>query len=380
MAQTASRNDEKHMRRAIELALKGKGRTRPNPIVGAVLVKNGRVVGEGYHRKAGGPHAEILALRQAGGRAQGADLFINLEPCCHHGRTPPCTEALIRAGVRRVVVGQRDPNPQVAGRGLRALRRAGIEVLCGVLEKDCREINLAFNKYIVSGRPWTLLKTAMSLDGKIATRKGDSRWITGARARRVVHEMRAGADAILVGTGTVVADDPQLTVRLPGRKPRAPIRVILDRLGRVPTRARVFDGAGAGDGRVLLAAGPGFPRARKSRLEKMGVEVLPIAENAGGLDLNQLMDELGRREITSLLVEGGGELSASLLGAGLVDRVAMFVAPLIIGGKAAPGPVGGLGAGKMAEALKLERLSVTAVGCDWMLEGRPRNAPTTTKG
>jgi len=370
VARTASSNDEKHMRRAIELALKGRGRTRPNPLVGAVLVKNGRVVGEGYHRKAGGPHAEIHALRQAGERARGAELFINLEPCCHHGRTPPCTGALIGAGVRRVVVGQRDPNPRVAGRGLRALRRAGMEVFCGVLEEESREINRAFAKYIVSGRPWTVLKLAMSLDGRIATCKGQSRWITGARARRLVHEMRAGADAVLVGTGTVLADDPRLTARLPGRKPYAPIRVILDRRGRVPLEAKVFDEAGE----VILAAGPRFPRARKARLEKSGVQILPIAEKRGGLDLDQLMVELGRREITSLLAEGGGELAASLLAAGVVDRVVMFVAPLIIGGREAPGPVGGLGAGEMAAALRLDRLRVTDVGGDWMLEGRPLNA------
>jgi diaminohydroxyphosphoribosylaminopyrimidine deaminase/5-amino-6-(5-phosphoribosylamino)uracil reductase len=369
MGTSVSDEDIQHMRRALELALKGRGRTRPNPVVGAVLVKNRRVVGEGYHRKAGGPHAEIHALRQAGRRARGADLYINLEPCCHHGRTPPCTGALIQAGVRRVVVGQRDPNPRVAGRGLAALKRAGIEVVRGVLEKESREINLAFNSYITAGRPWTVLKLAMSLDGKIATGRGDSRWISGEKARRLAHEMRAGADAILAGTGTVLADDPQLTARLPGKKTRAPVRVILDRLGRVPLKARVFSNAGSET--VLLAAGPDFPRARKTRLEKTGVQVIEPGVGKRGLDLDRLIRELGRREITSLLVEGGGELAASLLDQGLVDRVVVFVAPMIIGGRGAPGPVGGPGAGKIAEALRLEGLRATAVGGDWMLEGRP---------
>ncbi len=360
------------MRRALALAEKGRGKTRPNPLVGAVLVKNGRVVGEGYHKRAGGPHAEIHALRQAGARARGADLFINLEPCCHRGRTPPCTGALIEAGVRRVVVGQQDPNPQVAGRGQRALEKAGVMVERGLLQEDCERLNRAFSKYITTGMPWVVLKTAMSLDGKIATRSGESRFITGEAARRRVHETRAGIDAILAGTGTVIADDPTLTARLPGKKPRAPIRVILDRTGRIPLRAKVFQNAG--EEGVLLATGPTFPPARKTRLEKMGVEIIPLKENKNGLDLNALMRELGRREIISVLAECGGTLAANLLARGLVDWLMVFIAPLIIGGERAPGPVGGQGANKLAHALIISHPSATGVGEDWLIEGRPGGA------
>ncbi len=372
MAGKFSKTDTEHMRRALALAAKGRGKTRPNPLVGAVLVKNGRVVGEGYHKRAGGPHAEIHALRKAGARAKGADLYINLEPCCHHGRTPPCTGALIEAGVRRVVVGQQDPNPQVAGRGLSALRKAGVQVERGLLEDECERLNRAFGKYITTGLPWVVLKTAMSLDGKIATRSGESRFITGAAARRRVHGMRAGIDAILAGTGTVIADDPALTARLPGKKARAPIRVILDRTGRIPLRAKVFQNAE--EEGVLLATGPRFPRARKARLKKMGVEIIPLKETQDGLDINALMRELGRREITSVLAECGGTLAANLLDRGLVDWLAVFIAPLIIGGEKAPGPVGGRGADALARALKILDASATGVGGDWLIEGRPGGA------
>ena len=361
-----------YMARALELAARARGRTSPNPMVGAVLVKDDEIVGEGFHPRAGEPHAEIFALRQAGERARGATLYINLEPCCHYGRTPPCTEALIRAGVAEVHMAMEDPNPLVHGKGRAALEAAGIRTFVGEHESEARQLNEVFIKYITTGRPFVTAKFAMSLDGKIATHTGQSRWITGEAARRRVHELRDVSDAICVGVSTILADDPRLTTRLDKPDVKHPLRVILDSRGRAPLTARVFDPALPG--RTVVATTPAMPSTHRAALEAQGVEVWVLPpDDRGCVDLAALLDRLGEREITSLLVEGGGTVLASFFERRLVDKVMAFVAPLIIGGKNAPTPVRGTGASCLADALRLKRVSVERVGEDVLIVGYPRD-------
>lgn len=355
------------MRRALELAGKAAGRTSPNPMVGAVIVKNGRIVAEGYHKKAGRPHGEIEALKKAGKRARGAQMFINLEPCCHQGRTPPCTEALIGSGLKEIFVGMRDPNPQVAGKGLRRLRKAGIQVHSGILREECRRLNEAFVKYIQTGRPFVILKSAVSLDGKIATSSGQSQWITGPEARERVHQMRDRVDAILVGPGTVLKDNPRLTTRLKSGKGRNPARIILDPQGKIPLTARVFQHAGRDQ--VYYMTSPLAPTARVKRLQKAGVLINVLSEYSGHISLKKLIKIIGRNEVSSVLIEAGSGLSASALKAGIVDKLVLFLAPMIIGGESAPGMVGGEGVRNLKQALQIKNLTVTPVGADWMIEG-----------
>jgi len=357
-----------YMARALELAARARGRTSPNPMVGAVLVRHGQIVGEGFHPKAGEPHAEIFALCQAGDRARGATLYVNLEPCCHYGRTPPCTEALIRAGVAEVHMAMEDPNPLVRGKGRAALEAAGIRVVVGEHEAEARQLNEAFIKYITTGRPFVTAKFAMSLDGKIATSTGESRWITGRAARRRVHELRDTSDALCVGVNTVLADDPRLTTRLDKAEVRHPLRVVLDSRGRAPLSARVFDPELPG--RTVVATTQAMPQGHRSALEARGVEVWVLpSDGQGRVGLPALLDCLGEHEVTSLLVEGGGSVLASFFEGRLVDKVLAFVAPLIIGGRDAPTPVGGDGALHLADALRLERMSVERVGEDVLIVG-----------
>jgi len=362
--------DEKYMQMALELARRAAGRTSPNPMVGAVLVRDGRVVGRGYHARAGTPHAEIHALREAGELAEGATLYVTLEPCCHYGRTGPCTEAIIEAGVARVVAAMTDPNPRVAGRGLERLRRAGVEVAVGVLEAEARRLNEVFIKYMTTGLPFVVLKAAMSLDGKIATRTGRSRWITGGEARARGHALRDRYDAILVGVNTVLADDPALTARLPDGAGRDPVRIILDSRARTPPGAKVIVQQSAAP--TLVAVTPDAPADRVAALERAGASVLVVPGESPRVDLKALLIELARREITSVLVEGGGEVHASFLAGGLVDKVVWFIAPLIIGGREAPGPVGGEGPADLQEAVRLHEVTVTRCGGDYCLEGYVR--------
>lgn len=357
---------ERYMREAIALALKAKGRTSPNPMVGAVFVKNGQILGRGYHARAGAPHAEICVLQAVGGEARGGTLYINLEPCCHWGRTPPCTQALVRSGIQRVIVGMVDPNPLVAGKGIEELRRAGIEVEIGLLEEEARRINEAFIKYVTTGRPFVILKTAVSLDGKIATASRQSRWITGARSRQEVHRLRAQVDAILVGIETILADDPQLTVRLKGGPWKNPKRVIVDSALRLPLGARVLHPS---EPETLVVATPRAPSEKADFLREKGAQVLIVPEREGRVDLSILMEELGRREVTSLLIEGGGEVNAAALQARLVDKVVFFIAPLLIGGKGAPGAIGGEGIPALEEAVRLERVKVKRLDPDIMVQG-----------
>ena len=355
------------MRRTLELAGKAAGRTSPNPMVGAVIVKNGRVIAEGYHKKAGRPHGEIEALRKAGKRARGGQMFVNLEPCCHQGRTPPCTDAIIESGLKEVFVGMRDPNPRVAGKGIHRLKKAGITVHSGLLKPECQRLNEVFVKYIQTGQPFVTLKSALSLDGKIATSTGESQWITGPEARERVHRMRDQVDAILVGAGTVLKDNPRLTTRLKKGKGHNPARVILDAKGEIPLKARVFQHANRD--RVIYVTTRQASAVRVNRLKDRGIEIQMISEKNSRISLIKLIKLLGQMEIDSVLLEGGGGINASALKAGIVDKVILFMAPLIIGGESAPGVVSGPGIKSLKQALPIKNLTVTPVGADWMVEG-----------
>ncbi len=341
-----------YMQRALALAQRATGRTSPNPMVGAVLVKEGHIIGEGYHRRAGEPHAEIEALRAAGARAHDATMYVTLEPCAHHGRTPPCTAALIAAGVAEVVYAVGDPNSRVNGKGHAQLEAAGITVRRGLCENEGRELNRPFFKHVTSGRPFVTAKFAMSLDGKIATRTGDSYWITGQAARRCGHELRNVSDAILIGAGTAISDDPQLTTRLNRPDDRHPLRIVADSRGRVPLSARLFAPDLAG--KTVLATTAAADPSHCAKLAARGVDVWTLpADMAGHVSLAALLNEIGRREMLTLMVEGGSALLGAFFAQQLVDRVWAFVAPLIIGGGHAPGPVGEPGVEKLAQALRL---------------------------
>jgi diaminohydroxyphosphoribosylaminopyrimidine deaminase/5-amino-6-(5-phosphoribosylamino)uracil reductase len=354
------------MARALELAAAGLGLTSPNPAVGAVLVREGRVVGEGYHQRAGGPHAEAIALEAAGPAARGATCYVSLEPCSHHGRTPPCADALVAAGVSRVVAACGDPNPRVDGRGLARLREAGVAVTVGVGEAEARALNRAFFTFVSAKRPHVTLKSAITLDGKIAAWDGASRWITGEAARREAHRLRFLADAILVGIGTVLRDDPELTVRRSDLPPKEPWRVVADSRLRIPIGARVL--RAADPGRTVVAGAAPTPRRRAAALRELGVRVLELPRDGRRVDLRALLDALGELDVVSVLAEGGGELGAALLDAGLVDRVAFFVAPRLLGGRTAPGPIGGVGRA-LKDAVSLSGLSYRHVGEDLLVEG-----------
>jgi len=354
--------------RALALAEKGRYTVSPNPMVGAVVVRGGRSVGEGFHRRAGGPHAEILALRRAGGKARGADLYLTLEPCVHQGRTPPCAPAVIASGVRRVVIAGADPNPRVAGRGIAALRRAGIEVVLAPApwRAQARAQNEKFRASIVSGRPFVLAKWASTLDGRIASARGESRWITGEAARRRALALREEYDAVLVGAGTVGADDPRLTRRLGKAGPLAHWRIVLDGRLRLPETARVL--RGPGERLVVTAVGKNHPKTRRLCARGIRVWSLP-ARSRGRVDLARLLSELGRHGVTSLMVEGGAETLGGFFEAGLVDKVAAFLAPRVLGGRRAPAAVGGAGFA-LADARALTDLRVESVGRDLLITGR----------
>ena len=359
------------MRRALALARRALGKTSPNPAVGAVLVRKGRIVGEGWHKRAGGPHAEVVALRKLiGRRAKPArptndlTLYVTLEPCSTWGRTPPCTEAIIGAGVKRVIVAARDPNPKHNGRGLKVLRGAGIRVEAGLLAEEAAGMNAGFNQWITTGMPLVIAKAGMSLDGKIATRTGDAKWITGEAARREGHRLRARVDAILVGTNTVVRDDPELTVRH-GVCGQQPWRVVVDARGRVSRTAKVFRDAQRR--RTLVLTTSLSSAAWRGYLLRMGVEAIVLPHKNGRVDLRAALKALGRREITSVLVEGGGELHGSLFDARLVDRVALFYAPMVIGGRGAVAAVAGEGVARVGEAVRLRDCRWRRIGKDEML-------------
>ncbi len=362
---------ELFMRGALREAAKGLGRTSPNPAVGAVIVKNGRVVARGHHAHAGGPHAEVVALRAGGARVRGADLYTTLEPCDHFGRTPPCSRAILEAGIARVFVGSSDPNPLVNGKGIARLRAAGVQVVTGVLAGACDDLNAHWFRYIRDRRPYVTLKAAVTLDGRIATRTGDARWVTGEEARRWVHRLRDRVDAVLVGAGTARADDPLLTTRLPGGRGHDPARVVLDTDLRLP-----------GDLKLLhpRSKAPTIVAHASSRTRRFGrgVEVLRCRRGKGGVDLRDLLARLAARGITHLLVEGGARVHARFLEEGLVDRVAVIIAPKLVGADGVP-LAATRGPARMKNALRLDEVQVGRLGDDVLVQGRPA-APSPRAG
>lgn len=359
-------NDEYYMRLALDMAAKAEGQTSINPVVGCVVVKDGRILGIGAHLKRGTGHAEVHALQMAGEEAKGATVYVTLEPCSHYGKTPPCCERIIEAGAARVVVACDDPNPQVAGRGIARLKEAGIEVEVGILGEQSRKMNEKFNKYITTKLPFVTLKTASTLDGKIASKTGDSRWVTGAEARERVHTLRHQHEAIMVGIGTVLADDPLLTTRasVPAIDP---IRIIVDSTLRLPLDSRVVKDRSV---RTIVLAACNADPGRRSALEAAGVEVIPCGDGAQ-VDLNAAMVKLGELEIGSILLEGGGKLNGAMLQLGLIDKIVLHYATKIIGGAEAPGTFTFDGIEKMADAITLERVSVEMAGDDICVSGYP---------
>ena len=358
-----------YMGQALSLARLALGQASPNPAVGAVVVKEGVVVGQGYTQPPGSHHAEVLALKQAGEAARGGVMYVTLEPCCHYGRTPPCARAIISAGVSEVHMAMLDPNPLVSGRGKDELEGEGIKIYLGEHEEEAKEVNEAYAKFITTGIPFVTAKFAISLDGKIATRKGDSRWISGREARKYVHCLRYTTDAIMAGVNTVLADDPRLTTRCCGGRGgtarKQPLRVIVDGEGRTPLTARVF----SQPGETLLALGRRVTPKQRTAFAQAGAEILELPTAEGLVDLERLLRALGEREITSILVEGGGVLFGSLFDRRLVDKVVAFIAPIIIGGAEAKTAVAGGGVDRVADSFRLERVRVEKFGDDLMVSG-----------
>ena len=354
---------ENYMRRALELAARGAGHVSPNPMVGCVIVKDGRVIGEGWHEECGSLHAERNALKNCTEDPAGADLYVTLEPCCHWGRTPPCTDAILEKRIGRVFVGCLDANPLVAGKGAEILRSAGIPVETGICEDECRRLNEIFFHYITSKTPYVVLKYAMTLDGKIAAASGDSRWVTGEAARHHVHETRARLSGMMIGVGTVLADDPLLTCRIEGG--RNPYRIICDSHARTPLDCQLIRTAHEID--TVIAVTEWNERA--SALKKAGAHLVLCKEQNGKVDLNDLMRQLGAHGLDSILLEGGAELAFTALEAGIVHKVQAYIAPKLIGGAAAKTPLGGTGFAKMAGAMPLKNVTVTPLGEDFLMEG-----------
>ncbi len=352
---------------ALEEAQKGVGKTHPNPMVGCVIVKGGEVIARGYHARAGTAHAEIVALKRAGARAKGADAYVTLEPCDHVGRTGPCTEALIEAGVKRVFVAMRDPHKIVYGRGFRTLRKAGIEVQVGLLNEECVRLNEDYVHYLREGRPFVVAKMAQSIDGKVATRARHSKWITSEKARRFGQKLRHRCDAILVGVETVLADDPRLTCRLRGGQD--PIRIVLDSHARTPVKAEVVRAASTSGASTVVVVGEDAPPRRVRALTRAGAEVLSCPLLDGRIDLPALMGLLGERGILSVLIEGGPTVMGSFFDADLVQKVYAFVAPLVIGGEQAKGAVGGIGPATLVDASRLVRVTTETIGDDLLIIG-----------
>lgn len=364
-------SDQAFMRRALELAEKARGRTAPNPIVGAVVVQEGRVVGEGFHERAGAPHAEIHALRSAGSRAKGATLYVTLEPCIHHGRTPPCVPAILEAGIARVVLAMEDPDPRVAGTGSAQLRAAGVTVIAGCLEKEAREANAEYLHRVRTGRAFGVLKAAITLDGRMAAEGGDSRWITGELARARAHELRDQYDAILIGRSTLEKDDPLLDVRIPGAR-RNPVAIVLDSRLRAPSDRKLWERAKGGS-QVLVAAVDPPPSDRVRVLRDCGVEVVSVPpDEQGRVDLQSLFTVLAQRGINSVLVEGGEKVHTRLLQLGFAQRAHIFIAPVILGGNG-PRLVGDLGIRSVVESIRIEEPKVERLGDDLLVTGRIRS-------
>lgn len=352
------------MRLAFRLAAKAQGATRPNPMVGALVVRGGRIVGRGFHRGAGRPHAEVIALQQAGGSARGATLYVSLEPCAHFGRTPPCTHAILNSGIRRVVVAMRDPNPKIRGRGLKQLWAQGIRTTVGVLKEEAKRLNRIFVTWMTRRRPFVAVKAAQSLDGKIATRTGESRWISGPQARGWVHRLRSQVDAILVGVETLLKDDPRLTVRRGGRS-GSPVKVILDSRLRTPPSARIFSSHTP----VIIATTKRASSEREKRLHRAGAEIIRFPAQGGRVPLKTLLRELARREISHLLIEGGGQVIASAFEARAVDEMHCIIAAKVLGGERSPTAVEGVGVASLKRAIPVRNITVKRLGSDLLVTG-----------
>lgn len=359
-------DDQRWMKAALRLAEKGRGRTSPNPMVGAILVKEGNRVGEGYHARAGEAHAEIIALGKAGVEARGSTLYINLEPCSHFGKTPPCVPAIIEAGVKRVVVGMVDPNPIVKGKGLEGLQNAGVEIEVGLLEIECRRLNEAFCKYILKKEPFVTLKAAATLDGKIATREGESKWITAEESRRFVHRLRDHTDGVIIGVGTVLKDDPLLTARIRGG--RDPVRIILDSRLRIPEEARVIKNAPS---ITIVATTEWAPNEKIERLREKGLQILIFESLQGRVNLKAFLSRLGEMGMMNVLVEGGSQINSSFLKEGLADKLLLFLSPKIIGDNLALGVFGGQEAVCLKDAIKIKELRARKIAGDLLIEGYP---------
>ncbi len=361
---------EKHnfyMSQALDLARLGWGRTNPNPLVGAVIVKNQRIIGEGYHKVLGGPHAEIEALNSLSEDSCGSTVYVNLEPCSHFGRTPPCADALIKARVGKVVIGMTDPNPLVSGTGILLLKKAGIKILKGVMEKESQKLNEIFIKYITKKKPFVMIKSAMTLDGKIATRTGDSKWITNEESRLFVHNLRNRFSAIMVGINTILQDDPALTTRLPDNKGRDPVRIVIDSDARIPLNAKVI--TSSLNSPMILAVSGVLSKEKLKQLKDKNVKIVNAAGKDGNVDLGKLTEELYNMQIDSVLIEGGGTLNYSALKAGIVDKVLMFVAPKIVGGVQAKTAFEGEGVSSINEAYSIRDCEIKKFGHDILIEG-----------
>ncbi len=363
--------DRQHLARAIELADRGRGRTSPNPLVGAVVVRDGEVVGEGWHEELGGPHAEVNALAAAGDRAEGATLYVTLEPCCHEGKTPPCTGAVLDAGIARVVVGSDDPTEKASGRGLGILRDEGVDVVVadGELAARARLLNQSFRKHARTGRPWVLFKSAMTLDGKVATGTGDSKWISGESSRTVAHRWRAAVDAVAVGIGTALADDPQLTARIDGVH-RQPRRVVFDSLARLPLDSQLV--AAAPDLALTVVVSRAAPRSATDALEMAGAEVIVATGGNEQARVRSALAQLGAAGVTSILLEGGPRLAGAVFDAGEIDEVRLFLAPLLLGGRTARDPLEGEGVERIEDAMRALTLECRQSGDDILVSARLR--------
>ncbi len=360
-------DDTTYMQLALHLAEKGRGWTTPNPMVGAVVIKDGKIVGRGYHERAGGPHAEVNAIDDAGDQARGATIYVTLEPCNHFGRTPPCTHKIIDAGIRRVVVAMTDPNPDVKGGGNAYLRDRNIEITTGILEKKARILNEGFVTWITTGKPFVIAKCAATLDGRIATRTGDSRWVTGPSARQFVHRIRHGVHGIMVGVQTVIKDNPSLTTRLEGEKNSDPTRIILDTHLSIPQTAKLLHQKS--DAATWIVCGPNAPDDRRMDLERTGSQILTAPLKDGRIDLSALMKQLGTEGITSLLIEGGGTVLGSAFSAGIVDKICFFYAPKILGGDDGVPICSGTGPDSMKQSLSIHNMTVHRFDADVMLQG-----------
>lgn len=358
---------EHYMKRALELARRGWGKTNPNPLVGAVIVKDGEVIAEGYHEALGRAHAEVSAFNNAERDVSGGTLYVNLEPCSHYGRTPPCARAIIENGIKEVVVAMVDPNPKVSGRGIQMLKDAGIQVVVGVLEEEAKKLNEIFIKYITQKKPYVIMKTAMTLDGKIASAQGDSRWVSGEGSRQYVHVIRDRVAAVMVGINTVLADNPSLTTRLNSGKGKDPVRVVVDSRGVIPMDSKVINVESSAG--IILAATSLIESKKEKLLLDRGVRIIKADGPEGHVDLAKLMDELYELEIDSVLLEGGGGLNAAALNSGIVDKVMFFIAPKIIGGRDAKTPVEGAGIQFMKDAIKLKNINVCRSEDDILVEG-----------